>query len=379
MNSLLIAISAVLGVCVVVLLTLLAVLLRRAERKADSRVDAVIATLEDRMDKLARELSRAVERADSEGRRSRFLGKIAGSIDFDDVVARTLEAAKSLPGVDAALVRLDSHEGRPVVATLGLSTEEAERHAVAGPPDRREARAIELGYHYPEGLQADDLVRGGLAVPLTAEENRLGYLTVFTRTAGRRFDEDDVRRMEELAERAGPAIENARRFRDARQLADLDGLTGLHNRRYFHETLAREVARAQRYGRGLALVILDLDDFRDVNDRVGHLGGDAVLAEAAERVREVVRSADVACRVGGDEFAVIAPEAGLDEAHELVVRIQRAVSGRPLGQAGRVEVSAGIADLQPQDDAVSLFERADERLFAAKQARRGGVPTPGAL
>jgi diguanylate cyclase (GGDEF)-like protein len=289
------------------------------------------------------------------------------------VLTRTLEAAQALPGADAALIRLDVPQEKPIVATVGLSPEEAERQAISGPPDRHEARAVELGYRYLPELANEELVRGGLAVPLAADDARLGYLTVFTRSAERRFDDRAVRRLEELAERAAPAIENARRFREARQLADHDALTGLHNRRYFHETLGREIARAQRYGRGLALVVLDLDDFKAVNDRIGHLGGDAALAEAAERVREVVRSADIACRVGGDEFAVIAPEAGLEDAHELVARIQRAIASRPLANAGRVRVSAGVADLRAEDDAVSLFERADERLYAAKQAAKEGL------
>ncbi|HXH95624.1 MAG TPA: GGDEF domain-containing protein, partial [Gaiellaceae bacterium] len=125
--------------------------------------------------------------------------------------------------------------------------------------------------------------------------------------------------------------------------------------------------------RGLALVVLDLDDFKEVNDRIGHLAGDAVLADAAGRVREVVRSADIACRVGGDEFAVIAPESGLEDARELVERIQRAIASRPLGNAGHVQVSAGVAELHLEDDAVSLFERADGRLYAAKQTRKGGL------
>src|SRR5207248_8186529 len=136
-------------------------------------------------------------------------------------------------------------------------------------------------------------------------------------------------------------VENARRFREARKLADLDALTELHNRRYFHETLGREVVRAQRYGRRLALVVFDLDDFKDVNDRIGHLAGDAVLAEAAARVRDVVRSADVPCRVGGDEFAVILPESALADADQLYRRIQAAVSSRPISQIGTLHLPAG--------------------------------------
>ena len=249
------------------------------------------------------------------------------------MLARTLEAASKLPGADAALIRLEAHD-KPIIATLGLSAEEAERQAIAGPPDGRPARSIEIVYRYPEGLpEAEELVHSGLAVPLADDGGRVGYLTVFTRTEARRFEEEDVRRLEELALRAGPAIENARRFREARQLADLDGLTGLHNRRYFHETLAREVARAHRYNRKAALIVFDLDDFKDVNDRIGHLAGDAVLAEAAERVRDVVRSADIACRVGGDEFAVILPESGIADAQRLHARIQGVVSDRPIGAA----------------------------------------------
>jgi diguanylate cyclase (GGDEF)-like protein len=208
-------------------------------------------------------------------------------------------------------------------------------------------------------------------VPLEAMGSLLGYLAVYTRDRGRRFGDEDVRLLEELTLRAGPSIENARKFREARQLADLDALTGLHNRRYFHETLARECARAHRYGRRLALIVFDLDDFKDVNDQVGHLAGDAVLAEAAERVREVIRTADVACRVGGDEFSVLMPESGIDQAEQLFGRLQGTISSRPTGQGGRLHISAGLAELKQDDDAISFFERADEALYRAKEAGKG--------
>jgi diguanylate cyclase (GGDEF)-like protein len=370
-NHLLIGISAGLGACVVLLLVLLSTLVRRSGRRADERVSQVVRVLETRMDELGRELAGAVERAEEEGRRSRFLGEIAGSIDLDEVLARTLEAATgAVPDADASVVQLENHDGGPTVAAHGLSADGAE--AITGPPDGSRARSIEVSYRY--GDDAEDPARqihGGLAVPLEENGGRLGYLTVYTRTGDRRFDLEDVRRLEELSQRAAPAIENARKFREARQLADLDALTGLHNRRYFHETLARECARSHRYSRRLALIVFDLDDFKDVNDRIGHLAGDAVLAEAAERVREVVRTADITCRVGGDEFAVVLPESGLEQAEQLFVRIQNAISGRPIGQAGRLKVSAGVAELSPEDDSISFFERADEALYRAKEAGKG--------
>jgi diguanylate cyclase (GGDEF)-like protein len=378
MTTLLTGISVGLGALVVLLLALL-VVRWRSDTKTDERVAEVVESLNERMDELGRELAGALERAEEEGRRSRIFGELAGSIDLDEVLSRTLEAAGALEGAHAALVMLpDAQGGKPLVATLGLSVEEAERHAITGPPDGRLARSITMSYTYPElERQANEaeegVIHSGLAVPLPGETQTLGYLTVFTRSRSHEFSDDDVRQLETLAVRAGPAIENARRFREARQLADLDALTGLHNRRYFHETLARECARAHRYERKLSLIVFDLDDFKEVNDRIGHLAGDAALAEAAERVKDVVRTADIACRVGGDEFAVILPESSLEDADQLYRRILNAVSARPLGQAGKLYLSAGVAELRPEDDPVSFFQRADDALYRAKEAGKGRV------
>jgi diguanylate cyclase (GGDEF)-like protein len=370
-NHLLLGISAGLGACVVLLLAVLAALVRRTGRVTDERVSSVMRGLQERMDDLGRELAAAVARADEEGRQSRFLGEIAGTVDLDEVLARTLQAATgAVPDADAALVRLENQEGGPTIAAHGLSADGVE--SVAGPPDGSRARAIEVSYLYgDDGEDRERQIHGGLAVPLEEAGGRIGYLTVFTRAADRRFDESDVQRLEGLALRAGPSIENARRFRELRQLADLDALTGLHNRRYFHETLARECARAHRYSRRLALLVFDLDDFKDVNDQIGHLAGDAVLAEAAARVREVVRTADIPCRVGGDEFAVVLPESGIEQADQLFARIQSAITGKPIGKAGRLSISAGVAELQPEDDSIFFFERADEALYRAKEAGKG--------
>jgi diguanylate cyclase (GGDEF)-like protein len=376
MTTILIGISVGLGALVVLLLALL-VVRWRSDNSADERVAEVVASLNARMDALGRELAGALERAEEEGRRSRIFGELAGSIDLDEVLSRTLEAAGALDGADATLVMLpDPQGGKPLVATLGLSVEEAERHAITGPPDGRLARSISMSYTYPElerGERDEAVISSGLAVPLPGETGTLGYLTIFTRTRGHQYSDDDVRMLETLALRAGPAIENAHRFREARQLADLDALTGLHNRRFFHETLARECARAHRYERKLSLIVFDLDDFKDVNDRIGHLAGDSVLAEAAERVRDVVRTADIACRVGGDEFAVILPESAIGDADQLYRRIQNAISSRPLGQGGKLFLSAGVAELRAEDDPVSFFQRADEALYRAKEAGKGRV------
>jgi diguanylate cyclase (GGDEF)-like protein len=288
---------------------------------------------------LVRDLSAALERAERERRRAHVLGDLAVSLDFEEVVARTLEAARLLPGVDAATLRM-VNGAAPIEAVDG---------------------------------QAET---AGVVVPLLAGDEPIGQLAAYSRGGALEAVRPDL---EELARRAAPVLENARRFREARQLADLDALTGLHNQRYFHETLAREVARARRYGRSLGLIVLDLDDFKLINDRIGHLAGDAVLAETAERLRGAVRTADIACRVGGDEFAVILPEAGLVEADQLYERISNAVSTQPVGQGGVIRLSAGVTELRPGDGAVSLFQRADEALYRAKNAGKATVVAVAAL
>jgi hypothetical protein len=176
-TNVLIGISAGLGALVIFLLVLL-LLRKRAESSAGERVAEVVASLNARMDELGHELASALERAEEEGRRSRILGDLVGSIDLDDVLARILEAAGKIDGVDAALVLLpDPHGGKPVVTTLGLSVEEAERHAITGPPDGRLARSITMSYTYPElereaagdGAAGDGAIHAGLAVPLPEE------------------------------------------------------------------------------------------------------------------------------------------------------------------------------------------------------------------
>ena len=366
MHTLVIVLAVALGVVAVVALVLLLRLRSRTSREVEEQVAATMETLEARLDELTQELTSAVRRAEEETRRSRFLAQIGTTIDLDEALGSTLEAASALPRVDAAVVELDptGDEEERLLGSVGFGDEGAVR-IFTGAPDRRDPRAVELSYFYSDEEEAGAVLEA-LGVPLVTRGGRIGWLGVFSRDPETRFGEDDRRRLEELAERVAPAIENARRFREARRLADLDALTGLHNRRFFHETLAREVDRAQRYQRRLSLVLVDVDGFKEINDRIGHLAGDAVLAEIGSRIRQVVRSADIPCRVGGDELAVIVPEIEVGQARQLVGRIQSAVSSQPIARAGRVRVSAGVADLQPNDSPTTFFERADESLYEAK-------------
>ena len=128
------------------------------------------------------------------------------------------------------------------------------------------------------------------------------------------------------------------------------------------------MTRAHRYQRKLTLIVFDLDDFKSINDQVGHLAGDRVLAQAADRLREAVRSVDVACRIGGDEFAVIMPESSADDGDQLYRRVHNSMRGTALGpDEQRLRLSGGIAELLHGDTPASLFERADAALYRAKE------------
>jgi diguanylate cyclase (GGDEF)-like protein len=323
-------------------------------------------------------LAEARARARMESNRARRLAEIATTMDLDAVLERTLAAAASTDGVDAAMAVIRQTEETPIVATVGMSAEEAGRQPVSSAPSGG-ARAVRISYRYDAGQEPSPdpgggLISGGVAVPLREEHvGTIGTLAVFWRGDDRVPEDDEIAGLEELAQTSAPAIRNAQEFREARQLADVDALTGVHNRRYFHETLERECARAHRYERGLALIILDIDDFKATNDRLGHLAGDDVLAAVAGRLRDAVRESDIACRVGGDEFAVILPEAGARDAEQLYRRIQFAVGSGASGPAERVRLSAGIAELRPEDDAVALFQQADEALYQAKELGKGQV------
>jgi diguanylate cyclase (GGDEF)-like protein len=348
----------------------------RVRASADAQVADAVARMAAGMQETMRDLAEAVEAAQNASRADHSAGELAASLDLDEVTERTLEAAAAVPGVEAALIEAGAPEGARMSATVGIAADEAARTAIQV-PDNDNLRAVEITYRY----RIDDVdasapvVRSGVILPMRADGLPIGSLSAFTRSSHRPLSDGQIDELERLAFRAGPALENARRYAEARALADLDALTNVHNRRYFHETLAREVARAQRYQRRLALIVFDLDDFKAVNDRIGHLAGDAVLAEASERMLSVVRSADVACRVGGDEFAIVLPESSGEDAELLAGRIARAISVRPIGAAGTLLLSAGVAELRPGDRPNDLFERADEALYRAKELGKARTVT----
>lgn len=160
-----------------------------------------------------------------------------------------------------------------------------------------------------------------------------------------------------------------RALRELAALARVDGLTGLWNRRYFEERLEIEVERSRRFQLPLALILVDLDYFKRVNDVHGHSVGDLVLSTAATRLKAEVGRGDLVCRWGGEEFAVLFG-GGLAECVELAERLRRALAEQPIDPVGTQTLSCGIAQFLPQQGMTEWFERADRALYRAKHGGR---------
>ena len=190
---------------------------------------------------------------------------------------------------------------------------------------------------------------------LTGLEGEITYMvgTGIDVTAARRLDEERQAAEEQL-----------------RHMADHDALTGLFNRRRFEEELDRHVAHGRRYGMSGALLMLDLDDFKQVNDRFGHRAGDAVLTAVAEVLRHRLRESDIIARFGGDEFAVLMPVGGVNEASELANLLADAICLEVTSPAGPLYASVGIALFDESTTADEILSEADDAMYADKRVAR---------
>ncbi|TVM15677.1 GGDEF domain-containing protein [Oceanidesulfovibrio indonesiensis] len=189
---------------------------------------------------------------------------------------------------------------------------------------------------------------------------------------------DQVELMNSAVSHLGLALRNAVLFSEARNEADYDGLTMIHNRRSFERRLKEELMRHQRYGHTMSLLLLDIDHFKAINDTYGHLAGDAVLAAVARTIRSAVRTCDYPARYGGEEFVIILPQTSAMQANILGERLRREIANLGFTEEGasfHVTASIGIADINPESHITSpqLVRRADRALYAAKNRGRNRV------
>ena len=298
--------------------------------------------------------------------RSRILIAISDA-DLGAALARTLRErlgaeAHVLTGEQGARAALEAGGADAVLIGPALADGEPMRLAahIRGRPRMRTAALVMI-------FEAEDGLHQQLAMDMGVSD----YLTMPPDPA------ELAARLRVQLRRKHYADRLRRSLEDGMEMAVTDPLTGLHNRRYCDARLVDMMAHAEAVGRPLMLMMIDLDDFKLVNDRFGHAAGDRMLAEVAERLRASLRDRDLLARIGGEEFLAAMPEMPAAAAASVAERVRAAVAAPPFTVSGQDEVtltvSIGISAHRAGESAAAFFDRADQALYASKSGGRNRV------
>jgi diguanylate cyclase (GGDEF)-like protein len=351
--------------------------LRMLEQERSLRAD-----VEERAQENLRLLLMVRERQTALERLSKIQVSISRRVPLPEVLNAVVEGAHELLGDEVVGLRLVDHDDPGfvnLVSSVGVShamlaaTKRSPLTAGAGGRAIVEDRVVIINDYKKDDAAIDEFagadLQSALAVPIHENGHPVGSITVATYRAGRHYSDTDCEMLVALAHHASIALNDAKAVDQMRHLAYHDALTGLPNRSLFFEHLVRAVANANRTGASLAVLYLDLDRFKLVNDSLGHNMGDQLLEAVAQRLRNSLRTADLAARLGGDEFAVLAENTSAEGATVLAERICNAL-GDPFRIGGHdlaVAASIGVVvDEAGHTDADSMLRNADLAMYRAK-------------
>lgn len=226
----------------------------------------------------------------------------------------------------------------------------------------------------PESVRLFAECASRMSIPLISFGQTLGMLMLHSSQPSA-FRESELQSLESVADICASSIQNAHYVERIRQLSYLDGLTGIFNRRFFELRIMEEIERARRAGTGMAVVMVDIDQFKKLNDEFGHLLGDEVLRQVSSLFHQQLRKIDVVCRYGGEEFAILLTQTHAQHAMGVAEKLRKLVESWQFpGVPRKVTISAGVAAFpdhgRSRDD---LIRSADTGLYAAKQAGRNRV------
>lgn len=226
----------------------------------------------------------------------------------------------------------------------------------------------------PEYVGFYQETRSRMCIPLVSFGQTLGVLMLESEELAS-FHQDDVESLEAVADICATAIQNAHYVERVKQLAYLDGLTGIFNRRYFEMRVVEEIDRARRFNSGMAVLMIDIDQFKRLNDEFGHLLGDEVLRQVSSMFHQQLRKIDVVCRYGGEEFAILLSQTNQQHSLAVAEKLRRLVESWQFpGVPQSVTISAGVATFPDHGTTRDeLVKSADAGLYAAKQGGRNRV------
>ena len=344
------------------------------------RRDEIFALAQSRLENVAERLTTSIARgyldhldAEHRARESEMYGLAAivsamgRSLDISETAEVALVESLAALRLSTGAIWLRERSSFKLIHTVGLDDDQiAEFGQQVGPNvkasasaiGRAESRVDRISDHEWNALRAQLRVRG----------RTVGMMGVGT-MADRVFNASDMLFMAAVADQVAVALDRARQFSSE---ARTDHLTGLANRREFERVMEREVALAERHSRRLAVMMIDLDNLKRINDRQGHRAGDAALKLVAQQLLRVVRASDVCARIGGDEFAVAMPETTVERAREVATRLRAAIQQMSLSAKSpeRVEVSAGVTAWRQGQDWQAVYQIADADLYEDKRRRK---------
>jgi diguanylate cyclase (GGDEF)-like protein len=213
-------------------------------------------------------------------------------------------------------------------------------------------------------------------VPLICQNQVVGVLNLADKVEGNGFDCDDIALIELFGQLVGASIGNVKLFEKMQHQATVDGLTGLANHRTFYETLESELWRCRRYGGQISLIMIDIDNLKEINDAYGHRAGDKVIRTIGRKIQECIRQIDTAARYGGDEFAVILPNTSLTDAVVAAKRMADNVGHSPATWKKdqiSLSVSIGLGQYDADADPEDVTSCSDKALYMAKQAGKNTI------
>ena len=351
------------------------------------------------IEQLAQGINRHISKQEEESRLSELqktlhnisiLYNVGQALNFIDDLKRLLKvilstAIETLGAEKGSLMLYDSYSNELVVKVVyGLPIKETEERindglyectrikvgeGIAGSAfQTRQAIITNLGSNDPRFLQSEfSNVSSILCIPLIVKEETIGIINITNKKDGKFFNQDDLEFMCALANQAAIAINNAQLY----ELAITDGLTKLFIYRHFHYLLDNEIKRALRYRHSLSLLMMDIDNFKDINDTYGHQVGDELLRAIAETIANDCRKIDLPSRYGGEEFSLILPETKKENASIIAERLRYKIEHLVLdikdGPKISPTISIGISGLPDDtDDKEDLIQKADKALYFAK-------------